>query len=253
MIMFGHIARLFHKKHYQWRKDLRSSLGDPTSWPEAWKHVEYKTYPRARQVLLPDPEEVNISLEKVLRNRHSSRTFSQHSISLRELSALLQLSAGRNKSRTSDLAHALRHYPSAGALYPLELYLYATDQSDLPAGLYHYNVSDHRLEQLGVVDHANTLRTALPTWACTAPMTFFITSVWDRNLQKYQNFGYHLVLMEAGHLTQNIQLVAEALGLAYCSYVGFDNEILERMLDLDKRESENLLYITSLGKPEGQP
>jgi len=121
-------------------------------------------------------------------------------------------------------------------LYPLEIYVATGENGELSAGLYHYDVEGHALEQLGGAALFEEIRTNL-TWdfSTKAPAFLIVTAVWERNFKKYRDFGYPIVLLEAGHLGQNIQLVATSLGLKSCPLAGFITEDLSKSLDIDPK------------------
>jgi len=116
-------------------------------------------------------------------------------------------------------------------------------------GIYHYNVKDNYLEQLStddaLVEEIN--RGLYYPWARDAALTCFFTAVWDRNFMKYKDRGYRIVLMEAGHMAQNLSLVAAALKLKCCNAVAFNNDHIEKILDIS-HEDEDTLYMATLGK-----
>lgn len=206
----------------------------------------FKTYPRFANYPLPKPSTLSTGLEAALRERRSFRSYERTaSVSLQNLSTLLQHAGGIPPARNGGG----RTYPSGGALYPLEIYLAHQGSSDLPAGLYHYDVRRHALEQLGGADRFEEARASL-TWEFSkkAPTVLILTAVWERNFKKYQEFGYPLVLLEAGHLGQNVQLVATALGLASCPLAGFLIDELSKALDIDPL-FEAPVHVVALAQP----
>lgn len=241
-------ALLFHKKIQQLFKDGLGIPSDPAHYPAAWNKAQFKTYTRAPKISLSVPSKPLPTLDTVLKERHSTRTFITQSITIDDLATLLYYAGGINRSRSSDNPEtSVRHYPSGGALFPVEIYLYIKSVDSLEEGVYHYNVKDHTLEHIAHGTYAHLADRAIYPWANTAPVTLFLTAVWERNFQKYKDYGYPIVLLETGHLAQNIQLVAQALQMEYCSYVGFDSDILEELLDIHREGKESVLYVTSLG------
>lgn len=247
--MNGKFAKLFHKKLQSFLAQGLGFSNNPKLWPEQWKQVQFKTYPRASCIQLPKPNTLPNNLSEVLEDRTSTRDFEgREEITPETLSTLLHYTVGINQKRkaTSD-KNSVRHYPSGGALYPLEIYLYIQSVTNIPEGLYHYNVQKHNLEHIGDTSYKEELFSGLYTWAQKAQLTIITTSVWERNFQKYKDYGYQIVLLESGHLAQNIQLVAQSLGLHYCSYVGFDAEKLDSALDIKEADQETSIYVTSVG------
>ena len=119
----------------------------------------------------------------------------------------------------------------------------------LEAGAYHYQVSEHALELLRARPFtAEDVRALfIPAWTAGASVAVVMTGVFERNQQKYGERGYRQILIEAGHMGQNICLVAEALGLKCCPVTGAYDDKLEELLDVDG-VSESFLYAIILGK-----
>ena len=119
----------------------------------------------------------------------------------------------------------------------------------LKPGIYHYNVKEHFLEALATEpEYLESLKEGLYyPWSREAAVIFLITAVWDRNMMKYQDRGYRIILMEAGHMAQNLALIAAALGIGCCNSVGFHNQRIDEVLDIEQ-EDENSLYMALLGK-----
>ena len=84
-------------------------------------------------------------------------------------------------------------------------------------------------------------------WAKDAAVVFIITAVWNRNFIKYGDFGYNMVLIETGHMIQNLLLVSESLDIRYCPLAGFSNKDINTILDI-YGDDESSLYITAIGK-----
>ena len=219
---------------------------DSREWPSEWKVVEYKTYPRFRQHKLPDPEPLTTSLEAAFKARHSERIYRADSLSEKALSTLLKYSAGCNDEHAChSITCGFRHYPSAGARFPLEVYVNVSTVDGLAPGLYHYNVADHALEQFPFIDHEDIFYYTHCENEYRPSLTFIISARQYRSAIKYKDFGYAATLIEAGHLTQNLLLSATVLQLASCSRIGFNYDALHQILDLD--EVELLLYTIDVG------
>lgn len=222
---------------------------DMAQWPASWKRVTFKEYTRFEAIELPPPDVLNVPLGSVLRNRNSTRTFSSHvPIEAASLSTVLYYTAGINHQRSGPFGseHSVRHYPSGGALYPLEVYVHIRTVKGLEPGLYHYRVSDHRLERLTEKENMDILESIYP-WAKESAAQIIVTALWERNFQKYGDYGYPMVLIEAGHMMQNLQLASEACALKYCSYYGFNAPVIEKELAIHHTDAEHVLYVASIG------
>jgi len=191
-------------------------------------------------------------MESNFKKRHSTREFDlTKKITLNELSTLLYFSAGTKPPYINSANESVvrRHYPSGGARYPLEVYLGIQRVEEVTPGIYHYDTKEHLLETLTVDrEHFESLREGLYyPWSRDAAIIFLITSVWSRNMVKYKDRGYRIILMEAGHLAQNLSLTATALGIGCCNSVGFHNRRINQLLDIEN-EDEDSLYMSVLGR-----
>lgn len=222
------------------KKDL-----DPSKWPVMWTRIFYKGYLRFPELSLPNPRlKSSISLLKTLQERHSHRNFSAMKLSLLEISTLLYFSSGMKDLYDSE--NTKRFYPSAGNRYPLEVYILSLN-SELPPGLYHYYLKTNRLEILKSLPNFNFDDYFLAEWAGKAGCIIFITSIFERTTVKYGERGYKFCLLEAGHLGQNIYLLATGLNLKCCGLGGVLETKVDELLDIDGIK-ESLIYTIALGK-----
>jgi len=230
--------------YHQWsRIGAGKALGmllTPGEQPES-----YKTYPQAKQIELPRPYgDQGLSLELAIETRRSRRDYTDAALSLSHLSHLLHLGQGLTSPERE-----LRAVPSAGALYPLEVYAVVHHVEGLPAGIYHYAVRSHRLESLQEGDFRAAMVTAGlgQDFLGQASVCFVISAIWQRTRWKYRERTYRYVLMEAGHLGQNLYLAATSLGLGAVAVGAFFDEALDNLLELDGIE-EAALYLVSVGQ-----
>jgi SagB-type dehydrogenase family enzyme len=169
-------------------------------------------------------------------------------LTLDEFSTILYYTAGV-KPFFGRWNEVRRFYPSGGARYPLELYLLIQRVDGITPGIYHYNVKDHILEELSTnKEDIESLKDGLYyPWSREAAVACFITAVWERNFMKYEDRGYRIVLIEAGHMAHNLALTAAALNIGCCNSVGFHNEHIDETLDIE-HEDEDSLCLALLGK-----
>ena len=184
---------------------------------------------------------------KLLRNRHSTRSFDdENPITLAELSRFLDGTArvvSRWTSRAdlgdaaASVAYAARPYPSAGASYPLELYLASDNCNGLARGFYHYDAGEHALTPIGVRPHEldELLRGA--TIAMDAPaapqILITIAARFGRVSWKYSSLAYALILKDVGVLTQTLYLMATDMGLGGCAIGSTNIDLFARMTGVD--------------------
>ncbi|UCF69579.1 MAG: SagB/ThcOx family dehydrogenase [Acidobacteriota bacterium] len=197
------------------------------------------TTPSRETIKLPSPErhDGSMSLEQALSRRRSVREFTRRALTDEQLSQLLWAAQGstrRGESRTA---------PSAGALYPLEVYV------ALPEGLYHYDADRNRLARHAEGDlRPEIYRTSLEQEAILdAPAVFVVVAVFERTAAKYGPRAKRYVWMEAGHAGQNLLLQATALGLGGVPIGAFYDEKLQDALALP--EDHRPLYVIPVGKP----
>jgi len=217
--------------------------------PKSWIKIYFKTYPRMNKIKLNEIKFQANKLSDIFRKRSSVRHFSNIPISKKELSYLLFASCGLiNLGKTLD--ESRRPYPSAGARYPLEVYPLVLNCEEIKNGLYHYNVKENSLELLLEEDlrYWVTKNTNGEKWTATTAVIFIITGVLDRTRIKYGERGYRYALLEAGHLGQNICLLATELGLGSCALGGYIDQEVDKLLDIDLQK-EFTLYLIAVGKP----
>jgi SagB-type dehydrogenase family enzyme len=198
---------------------------------------------KAQTIKLPAPELIgDVSLEQSLQNRRSIREFSQLSLKLEEVSQLLWSAQGI----TNDIGG--RTAPSAGGLYPLEVYLIAGNVENLTARIYRYVPQNHELVSISDQDVRNKLSDAALGQAAVknGSVDIIISAVYARTTAKYGDRGIRYVQMEAGHAAQNICLEATALNLGAVTIGAFDDNQVKSCLMLP--ENENPLYIIPVGR-----
>ena len=171
------------------------------------------------------------SLASAIRERRSIPQFSSEPVSVGDLAALLELGVGV----TRQDAIPRRAAPSGGALYPVETYVFAFAVSGLAAGLYHYVPLDGVLEQVRLLPEAGVAVKFLPPGlsVAEAPLLVALSAVFERTQLKYLERGYRFALLEAGHMAQNLLLLATALGLNAVPVGGFWDEPFNEALGFD--------------------
>jgi len=193
----------------------------------------------AETVKLPPPRtDSEVSLEEALALRRSVRSFTTETLTLDEISQLCWAAQGITRQD-----RGFRTAPSAGALYPLELYLVTPD------GLYHYNPREHELEVLGTEYLRGKLADAAlrQSSVYSGSCIFVITAVYARTSKKYRDRAPQYVHMEVGHAAQNLLLQAVALGLGGVPIGAFYDDRVAEVLSLPA-DHEPLMII-----PVGHP
>lgn len=221
-----------------------SALKYPFPLPETQKlkkrnKIAYKGFARFPLIKLPDPEiDFHFPLRDSLLNRTSIRHFSNRIVTEKQISTLLYYSAGKKKDSEK------RFYPSAGAAYPLEIYLISRKTS-LPPAVYHYYVRTHSLEKLFTYDNTELSNMMESKWK-NAPCFILLSARFNRTVSIYRERGYRYILLEAGHLAQNIYLISQALNLSCCAIGGFSDHEINKILNLESIK-EAVIYIMAIG------
>lgn len=195
-------------------------------------------------VLPPARSSSETSVERAILRRRSIREYRQVPITLDEVAQLLWSAQGI----TDQDGH--RTAPSAGATYPLEAYLVATQVDGLAPGVYHYLTDTHALEKIRDGEVREALMRASLDQACVGlgVAHLVLSAVYERMTGKYGERGARFVHMDVGHAGQNVHLQAEALGLATVVVAAFDDEQVRQILRLPV--GEHPLYIMPLGRPK---
>jgi SagB-type dehydrogenase family enzyme len=216
-------------------------------YPLNWIKVFYKRYPRMDSVPLLKSTYSPVSLSESIDKRESVRTFEETKVSYQDISEIIHHSAGIKNPETHP-DKMKRMYPSAGARFPLELYLIANSVENLDKGLYHYDVKGDALEKLLEEDLSRESQGIFGEGNFPVNPNFLvITSVFGRTQVKYGGANaYRFSCIEAGHLGQNISLITAEKSLGSCAIGGFDNNKLSKLLDLT--EEEIPLYAFALGE-----
>ncbi|MBA7625777.1 hypothetical protein ES703_33209 [subsurface metagenome] len=194
-------------------------------------------------VKLPEPRyDSNVSIEQSLLLRRSTRSYTGEPLTLQEVSQLLWAAQGI----TDPIGY--RTAPSAGALYPLEIYIVAGNVQDLSPGVYRYEPEEHRLVRLMDSDMRNDLaNTALGQGSVKeGAIVFVFTAVYERTTGKYGDRGVRYVHIEVGHAAQNLCLQAAAIGLGAVTVGAFQDEQVAALMNLPGDEQP--LYIIPAGR-----
>lgn len=246
--MFPDFSELFHQssKDRSWGGRVNIPL-DSALWPEEWKITHYKTYTRLPIKKLPHPKKITRSLSDIIEKRRSGRTSSGKPLSSSELSTLLKTSVGTTE-RNGEVQR--RAYPSGGARFPIEVYpIVLNGDDEIPSGVYHYNPKSHDLSVLRERKFTPEDISCLTSyeWVGNAAILLIFTAVFARSKKKYGERGYRYILLEAGHMGENVYLSAQALSLNCCGLGGTKDTAIETLLDIDG-VTESVVYGIVLGK-----
>lgn len=196
---------------------------------------------------LPSPLTVGaMSVEEAIYRRRSRREYLDKPLDIVQLSQLLWASQGITEPRWG-----LRSAPSAGGTYPLEIYAVIGEQcvKDLKAGIYRYNPKNHTIITVASGDFRAELSAAAlnQQWVAKARVNIVVAAVYERTTRVYGSRGIRYVDMEAGHVGQNVYLIATAMGLGTVVVGAFHDDQVQRVIRLPRDHVP--LYIIPVGYP----
>ena len=178
----------------------------------------------------------SLSLEYALTERRSLRSYEEGPLNLAEISQILWAGQGISHPR------GYRTAPSAGAIYPMSLYIFLED------GIYRYEPKAHAMERLDEEDRRRELAAAAlgQSSISSAPMVVVIVADVQKSAAKYQERAVRYCDMEAGHIGQNIALQAEVMGLGVVTIGAYDDKAVGKILDLPSKM--RVCYVIPVGR-----
>ena len=194
---------------------------------------------------LPDPMlDGDVSLERTIHQRRTIRSFEGKALTLRQFSQLLWAAQG-----ITETGGYKRAAPSAGALYPMDIYAVVGGDciEKLDPGIYHYETANHSISLVDKGDVRRDIAVASLSqmWMAHAPLTLVITAEYSRIMVKYGQRGIRYAMIEAGHIGQNIFLQSQALGLAAGIVGAFEDQKVIQVLGI--KETHEPLLIMPVG------
>ena len=205
------------------------------------------TFIAGEEIRLPKPSfKGSVSVEEALHQRRSVREYAEDSLTIENISQMLWAAYGVTDSIKARKTFYLKTAPSAGALYPLEVYIAVGKVKGLKAGIYHYSPIRHSISSIALGDFRSSLDNG-QDMVTQAPATLVFTAFYERTTSKYGDRGKErYVCMDLGHAGQNVYLQAVALGMGTCAIAAFTDDNVSKLLNLKKEESP--LYIMPFGK-----
>ena len=226
-------------------KYQRGQVGGFLDWPN--KPKTYKQYPNNKKIPLVLDENKTLTFDQTIKNRKSIRNYSQTPLNINQVAHLLWTSTGIQRV---EREYEFRNAPSAGALYPIETYLFSKNTKNLQTGLYHYNIKTNQLETLTLEDLSIPLSKACldQSMPFNAPITIIWTAIFQRSKWKYKQRAYRYIYLDAGHIAQNLALCATTIGLGSCQIGAFYDQEINKIIGIDG-ETESTIYLTTVGYP----
>lgn len=199
-----------------------------SSWSLNWATAKDKPqFKETTMKLRPPKTDGTVSVEWAIKQRRTIRSFLPEILNLNQLSQLLWSAQG-----ITENSGFKRAAPSAGALYPIDIYAVVGHSSveQIEAGVYHYEPNGHTLSNITMKDVRGSVAKASLSqmWMAQAPLLIVITAEYSRITVKYKERGIRYAMIEAGHIAQNLFLQAEALRFKAAIVGAFhDNELID--------------------------
>ncbi len=201
-----------------------------------------------KQIQLPAPDRENgWPLFRTMNLRRSVREFQKKTVSLQVLSQVLWAASGLTLKAGDFL---LRTAPSAGALYPVDIYVFTREVENLSPGLYHFIPAAQALRQRYEGDLSQLLSDAAlnQDFLAEASFVLVLTAVFERTTWKYGARGFRYIYLDAGHVAQNAALAAVSLGLGSCPVAAFFDDEVNALLGVNPAR-ESAIYLLAVGWP----
>jgi SagB-type dehydrogenase family enzyme len=203
----------------------------------------------AETIKLPPPDiESGMPVNLAIQERKSVRQYSPEKLTLSEAGQLLWAAGG---ATVDGITGPTRSYPSAGGVYPLEIYLISGDVEELEPGMYRYDWKSHSLTAIRAGDIRKELAEAAygQRMIASAPATIVVTAIYEKTEARYGERGRALfVPMDAGHLGQNVHLQAHSMGFGTVMVAGFNKEAAANVLEGVSGEPVYMMPVGKIGK-----
>lgn len=252
----GDVAELFHENTKQQpgldprpNRSVAVFERSPFDYIQATLAPDYRGH---EPISLPPPaKQLHQSFAETVQSRRTPRGYVNEAISADTVSTLLDMAFGiTGHIDIGDESKRLRAYPSAGGLYPVEVYPVIRACTDLRPGAYYYAPEAHQLRRLKDLDVESFDECFVDAETIsTASMIVVLTAAFWRSKAKYGPRGYRYTLQESGHMAATLALTAITLGLATTPLGGFYDDALNQWLDLDGLD-EAVVYPIAVGSPQ---
>lgn len=217
--------------------------------------LEVKEYDLSSSfITLPDVDESTVKYNNIyqcIKERRSIRLYSKESISLLELSYLLWATQGITGNKNGL---TFRTVPCSGATHTFETYLLITNVEGLQKGIYRYLPIEHNLllvssmnEIDNKIDEITLDQPFVPNFAKKAAVVFVWSTTPYRSEWKFDITAHKKILIDVGHICQNLYLASESIGAGTCAIGIYDQKMIDTLLKLDGEE-EFVVYLAAVGK-----
>ena len=191
----------------------------------------------------------NSALMSSMARRRSNREAADQSIQLQNIADIIYSGMGiTGFTKNSVVELPLSMTPSGGARNPYEAFVIARKVDGLDPGVYHYSAFEHSLKRIGEAKHELSDYVGSQDWADSMSCVIVLAAYFERTMWKYDDpNAYRVVLIEAGHIGQNMLLTATELGMAACPTAALDHDLLYENLKLPSRITCAPIYAIAVG------
>ncbi|WP_459480431.1 SagB/ThcOx family dehydrogenase [Clostridium saccharoperbutylacetonicum] len=243
--------RKFLKSNFNEFKNIKTDKMKGILQPDATKlHdklCEVVALPQVNMEVLKNP-----NIYKCIAERRSTRFYSDEAMSIEELSYLLWATQGI--TGTNKVGLTLRTVPCSGATHSFETYLFIMNVEGIKKGIYRYDPIEHRLlfifESEGIdskIDSITLDQPFVPNFAKKAAVIFAWSTTPYRSEWKFDITAHKKILIDIGHVCQNLYLASESVGAGTCAIGIYDQKMIDELLELDGDE-EFVIYLAAVGK-----
>jgi len=190
----------------------------------------------------------NKDIVSVISQRRSTRIFKSRNLKIEELSFLLWSTQGLSDPAGKN--PSLRTVPSAGARHSFETYLFIMGVDELTPGLYRYLPLENELLFISAIANIKdelSMACLGQKYASTGAVTFAWTTIPYRMEWRYSLSAHRVILIDAGHVCQNLYLACQAVNCGTCALGAYDQEKIDHLLGVDG-EQEFAIYLAPVGK-----
>ena len=238
-----------HRAWHLYHEASSLTVADAALEARHWLAYQRKCYRRFKHFSLPTPIQTDpVTLQAALEARRTSHDF-QRRVDARILAMLCRNCLEERHLANATEGTALRPYPSAGALYPIEVYFWLPYDlhPGIAKGKYHYCFLQQRLELLSPqVDERSIDEVFGQEFTLVGALTIILSAVVERSYRKYRERAYRFALLEAGHIAQSLCLTAAAVNISAAPLGGFHDEQLAKAFYL-RTNLEVPIYAVALG------
>ncbi len=215
-------------------------------WLSSHKISDPRIKEKSSVIKLPKPDySKGVSVEEAIMSRRSVREFSNKPLKVEQLSELLFASYGITGK---EIHQMLRSAPSAGTLYPFDIFVVINNVKEIQPGIYLYDAFTHSIKSIKKGNFGKRISEAAlgQEFLESAAVVFVLSAVPDRMTNRYGERGWRYIYMEAGHISQNIYLEAVSLKLGSVSVGAFIDEEIDGLFGFDGIK-EKVLYLHAVG------